>query len=128
MSARSLIATWTANLRSGKAITLTDGGLYGTDFVYVDDVVEAALAATTSSETGAFNIGAGTRTTLSELAATLVDITRADASLVRVNPPSPKPDLGFAGIDITRARTHLAYRPRSLREGLSLYVGGLTAA
>lgn len=125
MNAGSVIARFAQTLREGREITLNDGGVYGVDFVYVDDVVRVAIAAARSGDGGAFNVSGGQRTTLKQLAETIASLLNADPALIKIKPPGAKVDLGFAGLDIERARTRLQFSPTELSHGLREYLRSL---
>jgi dolichol-phosphate mannosyltransferase len=92
------------------------------DFVYVDDVIDAFLAAADRAEPGAvYNIGSGRQTTLGEL----VELARDELEI------AAEPDWGSAAArdwdtsvwvsDPGLAREQLGWTPRvGLREGLRL--------
>jgi UDP-glucose 4-epimerase len=128
MDDRGLLPTLARRLLRGDPVQLRDGGRHTADFVHVEDVVAAALAAVESETTGPFNIGSGEATTAAALAETLVSLVGAPASLVHFEaaPPEPAP-LGFAAPDIARARALLAYRARPLRAGLRDYLEWLSS-
>ncbi|MGH8542177.1 MAG: NAD-dependent epimerase/dehydratase family protein [Gammaproteobacteria bacterium] len=128
MKSKGLVPIFTQRLHAGQPIVVRDGGGFATDLVFVDDVVSAAHSALEGDVIGAFNIGSGVRTTVRELAALLVEIVGADPSLVTIGSPGAAPDIGFAGLDVSRARAELGYRPTPLREGLRRYVRWLSSS
>jgi UDP-glucose 4-epimerase len=98
---------------------LIDGdGTNTRDFVYVCDVAEANLLAAESTVAGAFNIGSGTETTLTELAQILLDVMGSDLKPeygpVRKADPVPR-----RLADISAAWEYLGWTPETdLRAGL----------
>lgn len=122
-----VVRTSAGRLRRGQPILLQDGGRHAMDLVFVDDVVAAVLAAAAGEAVGPFNIGSGVRTTTAELARLLVELTGAASELVQVEPaPTGAGEaVGFAALDITRARAELDHRPIGLREGLERTIGAL---
>ena len=112
-------------IRDSQTVTLRGGGTYGSDLVFVDDVVAAAMGALASPVRGPVNIGSGNRTTSSELADVLLGILGRPPELVITEPAALNPDLGFAALDISRANRHLGFVPTQLREGLSRYLASL---
>ena len=92
-------------------------------FIYLDDAVEALIAAldAVSISGCALNVTGGVRTTLDEVAATVRDVLpRADIQLAS----GPDPDDYWQELfDISAARRDLGWRPRvELREGIGRYV------
>ena len=120
----NLIARFTADLLAGKPLKLTDAGRFGADFVFVDDVVRAAFLVLEVAGEGSWNVASGVRSTLSEIADLVVEITGADPSLVERLPPGIAPDQGFPAIQIGRL-TSLGYRPISLENGIETLISRL---
>ncbi len=91
------------------------------DFVYVDDVVRAMVAAATAPRVDrqVVNIGSGAETSISDLAGLVLKITESKAETVY----SPKTGTGVSRMcaDLRLAKKLLGYQPRiSLEDGLSL--------
>jgi UDP-glucose 4-epimerase len=89
------------------------------DFVYVDDVVEALVAAASSPGVSGsiVNIGSGEETSIHGLIATVGQVTRCQPEVIY----NPQESGGIARLvaDLSRARQLLGYEPRvSLRTGL----------
>lgn len=127
MVAGGLIPIFASRLLAGQPVQVHDGGRYTVDLVHVDDVVAAILAAADRRACGIYNVGAGRLTTTLEVAQAMTAVCDAAPSLVTVDPPSDAPAaLGFAGLDVSRARADLGYAPRSLRDGLTSYVRSLS--
>lgn len=93
------------------------------DFVYVEDVVRANLAAAEAIEqAGAvLNIAAGETVSIRELVAALREIL-PEAPGAQFGPPR-KGDIFYSAADIHRAETALGYRPKTaLKDGLQATV------
>ncbi|MFQ5616725.1 MAG: NAD-dependent epimerase/dehydratase family protein [Anaerolineales bacterium] len=91
------------------------------DFVFVDDVVWAMVAAAIapSVNRSIINVGSGTETSIRDLAKRVINVTGSNAEIVH----TPHTDSGVARMcaDLTLAAKKLSYQPRiSLREGLAL--------
>lgn len=99
-------------------ITVHGDGSQTRDFVFVDDVVRANLAAATTDVTGeAFNVGTGDSITIRELAESIRDIADSNSDIVHTDPREG--DVDHSEADVSKARTHLDYEPTvSIREGL----------
>jgi UDP-glucose 4-epimerase len=107
-------------VRNGTLVIHGDGN-QTRDYVFVDDVVNAMVAAATAPgvNRAIINVGAGTETISRELANLVQHITKSNAEVVY----SPRTDPGVSRMcaDLTLAREQLGYRPRvSLEEGLRL--------
>jgi nucleoside-diphosphate-sugar epimerase len=73
----AVIPRFFAACRAGQSPTIFGDGLQSRDFTYIEDVVRAnLLAATATGGSGrAYNIGAGQRTTVLDLARAIMNIT-----------------------------------------------------
>ena len=96
------------------------------DFVHLDDVVRANLAAGVSTQTGqAFNVGSGSSVTIRRLAEMIRELADADAPIE--HGPARPGDIRHSEARIDRANRHLGYQPQiSLREGLRTMVQNRT--
>jgi len=88
------------------------------DFTYIDDIVEANIAAMTLGRPGeTYNIGGGQRETLNDLFPLLADITSRKVRIVRAE--RQKGDMADTFADISKARRELGYASRTpLEQGL----------
>ncbi len=93
------------------------------DFVFVDDVVEAMVAAATAPSINrqVINIGSGKETSIRSLAQHVVETVGSGADWIYMADQDPGPSRMCA--DITLAKQKLGYQPHiSLQEGLGLMV------
>lgn len=107
-------------VRGGTLVVHSDGA-QTRDYVFVDDVVNAMVAAATAPgvERLIINVGSGTETSVRELANLVLQAAGSHAEVV----DNPRNDAGVSRMcaDLTLARQKLGYRPRlSLAEGLRL--------
>ncbi len=105
----------------GGTLVIFGGGNQTRDFVYVDDVVDALVAAATAPDADRriINVGSGQETSINELALLVLKVVGRDVETIH----SPAQGGGVSRLcaDITLARRLLNYRPRiSLEEGLRL--------
>ncbi len=103
----------------GGSLVIFGGGGQTRDFVYVDDVVEALVAAATAADVDrrTINIGSGKTTSINELAALAAEVAGQEVEVIH----SPAESGGVSRLcaDITLARRLLGYEPQvNLREGL----------
>jgi UDP-glucose 4-epimerase len=117
---RGMIDTFLTRLAAGQSIKVTDGGRYRADFVYVEDIARAVVAALSSSIRGPYNLGSGTLSTSLEVARCLVRLFELREELIEVEVPTRSTVVGYSPVDITRARRELGFQPRSLEQGLAL--------
>jgi UDP-glucose 4-epimerase len=106
-------------LRNGEPPVIFGDGEQTRDFTYVDNVVDANLAALQTAEVGGrvYNIACGDRITLNELAALLREET--GAAVEPVHGPARLGDVRHSLADVSLARFELGYAPRvKLGEGL----------
>ena len=107
-------------VRNGTLVLHSDGS-QTRDYVFLDDVVNAMVAAATAPdiERLVINIGSGEETSVRELANQVIRITNSKAEVVYN--PRTEPGVSRMCADLTLAREELGYRPRiSLLEGLRL--------
>jgi len=102
----------------GAPITVYGDGRQTRDFTFVDDIVEANVAALTRGRTGeVYNIGGGHRETLRDLFPLFEDICGRPVRLERAD--AQKGDVLHTAARLDKARRELGFRPRTkLREGL----------
>ncbi len=107
-------------LRGGTLVMHGDGA-QTRDYVYIDDVVSAMIAAATAPgiDQMVINIGSGTETSVRELVRLVLDITGSRAEILS----NPRHDPGVSRMcaDLGLVREKLGYQPRlMLEEGLRL--------
>lgn len=122
MPFREVVALFARNLSTGQKIHLNGGGRQTSDFVHVEDVAQAALAAVTSTVEGALNIGGGQQIAIRELAALMADILGGDAHGLICEGNGTSPPTEYAGLNVGRATRELGFSPRPLRDGLESYL------
>jgi UDP-glucose 4-epimerase len=103
----------------GGEITVYGDGRQTRDFTYVDDVVEACLAALEKGRPGeVYNVGGGHRQRLEDIFPLLEDICRKPVR--RRTAERQRGDVPDTLADINKAQADLGYAPRTgLREGLT---------
>ena len=91
------------------------------DFTYVEDTADGIIKATLSdAKNMSFNITAGNATTLRTAAEKVIALTGSKSDIVDTGANKLYPRRGT--LDITRAKTHLGYEPKtSFDEGLEKY-------
>ncbi len=102
-------------------IVIHGNGNQTRDYVYVDDVVEAMIAAATADEVDRLiiNVGSGTETSIRDLAKLAVEVTGGKPEVVY----NPRNEGGLSRLcaDLTLARNKLGYAPKvQLVDGLRL--------
>lgn len=103
----------------GGSLVVFGDGTQTRDFVYIDDVVSALLAAglVESISGDTFNIGSGVETSINQLARIVLKITGSDSNIIY----SPVESGGVSRLcaDLTHAKRYLGYQPKvALKEGL----------
>jgi UDP-glucose 4-epimerase len=122
MPRRSMLAQFIARARAGKTIELSDGGAFGADLVYVDDVVKAIIAGIELDASGIFNVGSGQRTTSRQAAIEVFHAVGAAEPDISITGTAPTSFSGFAALNVSRARCELGYEPLHLRDGLARWL------
>ncbi len=115
-----VIAIFCGLVRSNGQPTVFGDGTQTRDYLYVADVVAAALAAADSETTGPVNIGTGVEASVLELAAALGRIGEVDGFEPQFAPPRAG-EVKRIALDASLAERELGWRPAtSLDEGLRL--------
>jgi UDP-glucose 4-epimerase len=115
-----VIAIFCGLLREGGRPTVFGDGTQTRDYIYVGDVVAAAIAAAASAVNGPINIGTGRETDVLELARALRDLGGRDDFEPEFAPPRPG-EVQRISLDATRAEQALDWRAEvDLDEGLRL--------
>ncbi len=109
-------------VRDGSIVIHGDGG-QTRDYVYIDDVVRAMIAASTapSIDGQVINVGSGTEISVRGLGRMVIDLVNSHAETIF----NPRSNSGVARMcaDLTLAKEKLGYQPLvSLDEGLSLTI------
>jgi UDP-glucose 4-epimerase len=103
-----VVAIFLDRLRGGRETEIFGDGNQTRDFVYVGDVVEALLAATSAPATGVFNVGTGTETSILELHRLSAESAGAEGQ-PQFAPERPG-DLRHSVLDPSRAGRELGWR------------------
>lgn len=108
----------------GSSLVIHGSGNQTRDYVFVDDVVTAMIAASTAPDVDdlVINIGSGVETSVQELVKLVMEVTGTNFDVIT----NPKLNGGVSRMaaDLTLAREKLGYQPRfSLAEGLRLTLG-----
>ena len=117
-----VISIFLEQARQGDRITVEGDGEQTRDFVYVEDLVDAYLAAGTTDAVGeAFNVATGTSVSIRELAETVKQVTGSDADVVHTDARAG--DITHSRADISKATERLGFEPTfTLRDGLEAFV------
>jgi len=118
-----VVAIFSGHLHEGKTPTLYGHGRPTRDYIYVDDVVAALLAA--AGKAGTYNVATGTETDVATIWRVLSEAAGRDveAKLADLRPG----ELQRSRLDISRAERELGWKPRtSIEDGLRLTYAALT--
>jgi UDP-glucose 4-epimerase len=111
-----VIAIFCGKLRGGERPIVYGDGRQTRDYIYVDDVVAAALAAGESQASGPINIGTGIETDVLELAARLAELGGAASFEPEFAPPRTG-EVQRIVLDAARAERELGWRAETGLEG-----------
>lgn len=112
-----VIRKFTEAILADKPITIFGDGEQTRDFIYVEDVARANLAALESGATGTYNIGTGEPIRIADLAHALMNVAGKEVP-IKYAPPRPG-DIRHSYADISKARKELGWSPETrLEEGL----------
>ena len=113
-----VIAIFCGKMQAGERPTVYGDGRQTRDYIYVGDVVSAALAAAQSEATGPINVGTGIETDVLELATRLGELAGADDFEPTLAPPR-EGEVQAISIDPSRAASELGWKAETgLAEGL----------
>ena len=120
-----VIAIFCGRLRTGERPTVFGDGKQTRDYIYVGDVVAAALAAAESGASGPINVGTGVETDVLELAQRLAEIDGANGFEPELAPARPG-EVQRISLDASRAERELGWRAETgLEDGLRLTLDSL---
>jgi UDP-glucose 4-epimerase len=120
-----VIAIFCGRLRAGERPTVFGDGTQTRDYIYVGNVVAAALAAAASEFNGPVNIGSGIETDVLELARLLGEIGGVDGFEPELAPPRAG-EVQRISLDAGRAERELGWRAEtSVADGLRLTLDSL---
>jgi UDP-glucose 4-epimerase len=119
---QTFLGIWIKQVITGEPIKVFGDGLQKRDFTYVDDCVDALLAAAASEAANGhvYNLGSSEVISLRDLAELLVDIAgQGSFELVDFPPDRKQIDIGDYYGSTAKIEADLGWRPRiALREGL----------
>ena len=120
-----VIAIFCGVLREGGQPTVFGDGSQTRDYIYVGDVVAAALAAAASDVTGPVNIGTGRETSVLDLVDALRELGGREDFEAKLAPARPG-EVQRITLDASRAERELGWRAETgLEDGLRLTLGSL---
>ena len=107
-----ILSIFSTRIKNGNGINVFEDGHETRDFVYIDDVADATIAAleTSLADGEIFNVGTGVQTDVSTVAQTLVKCYGVDVP-VTVSGNYRLGDIRHNFADITKARTLLGFEP-----------------
>ena len=112
-----VVAIFCGKLRAGERPVVFGDGLQTRDYVHVDDVVAANLAAAESDATGPINIGTGVEASVLDLVEALAPHAHAD--FTPDHQPERSGEVRFIALDASRARELLGWEAKvQLAEGI----------
>jgi UDP-glucose 4-epimerase len=114
-----VIAIFLGLWRRKEPLTIFGDGTAQRDYIYVSEVVDAALAAFAGTWTGVYNIGTGVATSVNELVSAMSEVLGPPPG-IRHAPARPV-EIQRSCVDASRAARGGLWRPKmDLREGLRL--------
>lgn len=103
-----VVAIFAQRITEGRPVTVYGDGHQTRDFVYVDDVVDAFVRASTRGGGLVLNVGTGQEVSVATLARTMADV--AGQPLAMEHAPSRPGELRRNALDASRAQIHLGWR------------------
>jgi len=112
-----VVAIFTQKMLQNEQPIINGNGRQTRDFVYVDDVVEANMAALGKEAHGIYNVGTGQETTVNELFTLLAGFV--NPAIREVHGPAKKGEQMKIALDSSRLHRELDWDPKvSLKDGL----------
>jgi len=112
-----VIAIFCGRLLDGRTPTVFGDGLQTRDYVYVEDVVAANIAAAEAGVSGAFNVGTGVETSVLDLVEGLAAVS--GRPFAAEHAPERPGEVRHIALDASKARAELGWEPSvSLAAGL----------
>ena len=117
---KEVIIKFIESIKEGKAPMIFGDGKNAMDFTYIDDIINATILATVSTQpTSVYNIGTGKPTSLASLASKLPRLLRVPKSPKPILTPSSRPQVQSRIANITKAQKELGYSPSvTINQGL----------
>jgi len=113
-----VVAIFARKMLVGEQPIINGNGRQTRDFIYVDDVVEANVAALNKAARGIYNVGTGKETSINELFGILAGLI--NPSIHEVHGPAKKGEQLMISLDSTKLHRELDWEPKiSLKEGLA---------
>ena len=112
-----VVAIFIQKLLNNEQAIVNGTGRQTRDFIYVEDVVEANLAAMGQEVQGTYNVGTGEETSINDLLRILISHT--NSTYKEVHGPAMSGEQARSVIDSSKLRQELYWEPKiELREGL----------
>ncbi len=117
-----ILSIFSGLLRAGREVNVFEDGVESRDFVYIDDVVDATCRAIGGEDVvGAFNVGTGIPTTVSEVATRLKE-AYGSSSPLRVSGNFRIGDIRHNFADLALANSRLGFTPSvSFKDGIRAF-------
>lgn len=113
-----VVGIFTQRMLLGEQPIINGNGRQTRDFVYVDDVVEANVAALNKEARGIYNVGTGQETSINELFSFLAGLI--NPSIREVHGPAKKGEQQRIALDSSRLHREMDWEPKvSLKDGLA---------
>jgi UDP-glucose 4-epimerase len=115
---QSVVARFLERLLDGEPLVIEGDGAQTRDFIFVEDVAEAIVAALGQPQGGVYHLGTGKETSVMELAREASNAARVDLQIE--NRPGRRGDPARNVVDISRARHDLGWGPKvELADGVA---------
>jgi UDP-glucose 4-epimerase len=122
---QGVIATFFKKISANALIEIWGDGSVVRDYIFIQDVISALIAAAEMDKPGIYNIGSGIGYSLNEILAMVGSVSGRKPNVIYT--PKRNFDVAEIYLDVSKAESVLGWRPTvSLREGCMLYWNTLT--
>jgi UDP-glucose 4-epimerase len=117
-SGGAVIAIFCEKAVNGESGVIEGTGEQTRDYIFIDDIISAKLAALSSDKVGVYNIATNKEVSIKQIAETIKKLT--DGKIDFVHGPARSVDQQRSALDYSRAKNELGWEPKvSLEQGLA---------
>ncbi len=111
-------------LLNSEEIIIHNDDIYKTDFVFVEDILQATVLSIGRGNYGIFNVGSGVRTSLGHVGKVLARLLNKSEEFIKILPADDKDKVvkGFPALSMEKTESIIGIVPTSLEVGLQTMI------